>query len=108
MEEHLCHEESKEAVDDGVEAKEEETVEKGELVIFQGRREVNIFKEQLIDIHTFHWGEVDVLPVQANPLLLIPECEGDDDGNGNVGDADEGHHCDLPQGKVGWCHAVSL
>ena len=42
---HLGHDKSKEAIDDGVEAKEEETVEKGELVIFQGRREVNIFKD---------------------------------------------------------------
>ena len=32
----LCHSESKEAIDDGVEAKEEEAVEEGELVVFQG------------------------------------------------------------------------
>ena len=36
MNEHLCHGESKEAIDDRVKAKEEETVEKGELVIFRG------------------------------------------------------------------------
>ena len=39
MEEHLCDKKSKEAIDDGVEADEEETVEKGELVAFQGGEE---------------------------------------------------------------------
>ena len=36
MQEHLCHKQSKEGIDDGVEADEEETVEKVEIVTFQG------------------------------------------------------------------------
>ena len=38
MQEHLCHKQSKESIDDGVEADEEETVEKVELVAFHGEK----------------------------------------------------------------------
>ena len=49
-------------------------------------------KVQYINVHTFEGGEVDVLPVQTNPLLLIPDDKGDGDVDVDVGDADEDDH----------------
>ena len=78
---------------------------------FHGGDVVKSFKEHFhlktIHVQTFHRRDVDVPPVQTNPLLLIPDNDNvDGDDNVDVGDADEDHHS-LPWGKVRWCHTVS-
>ena len=61
------------------------------FLLFMGERFEKNFKEyfhlKTIYVQTFHRGYVDVLPVQTNPLLLIP-----DEDNIDVGNADEDHH----------------
>ena len=78
---------------------------------------MNIFKEdfplenikvQYINVHTFQGGEVDVLPVQTNPLLLIPDREGDVELLLMLVTLMKMiviRH-DLPRGKVRWCLIV--
>ena len=62
-----------------------------------------------ISILTFHGGDVDVLPVQTNSLLLISDDQ--DDGDDKLSmmiscDTDEDHQ-NLPWGEFTWCeHCV--
>ena len=72
-----------------------------------------------ISILTFHGGDLDVLPVQTNSLLLISDDQDDGDDklsmmilviliNDDISDTDEDHQ-NLPWGEFTWCeHCVIM